>query len=170
MMRKLAAMAAAGLFVLTTGSLVLCADIVGIVSDPQGNPVQGVRIVIKNTDGKILGKTATDSHGHYEISGLTPGAYDNVLDPLGTSFKGGTAASYLDAKGLTINWMVSTTSPAVALATAGTGNTLVAGDPFGFSPLAFGTLALGATVFVAGAGVGGYAAAGGFSGASSPSR
>jgi carboxypeptidase family protein len=130
MIRKAFFLAMAGSFLLATASLALCADIVGTVSDAQGNPVQDIQILIKNAGGKILGKVTTDSHGRYQISGLTPGAYNYVLEPRGTSFKGGTAASHLDPKGLTIYWKVSASNPASALATAGTADSVVAGDPF----------------------------------------
>jgi Carboxypeptidase regulatory-like domain len=167
-MRKLLAMTGAGLF-LATASVALCADIVGRVSDLNDAPMQGVQIVVKDAGSKTLAKVATDGHGRYQITGLTPGSYDYVLDPLGTSFKGGTAAAYLDDKGLTINWKVSASNPAVALATEGTGNAFVAGDPFGLSSKAFTAAVASGVGLVAGGVIGGYAAAGGFSGPSSPS-
>jgi hypothetical protein len=142
----------------------------GRVSDLNDAPVQGVQIVVKDAGGRILAKVATDSHGYYQITGFTPDAYDYALDPLKTSFKGGTAAAYLGDKGLTMNWKVSASNPAVALATEGTGNALAAGDPFGLSSRAFTAAVVGGVAVVTGGVVGGYAAAGGFSGPSSPSR
>ncbi len=170
MIKKMAVMVAAGMLVLTTASLALCAEIVGTVSSVDNKPVSGVQIVVKDTKGRILGKALTNNQGQYQITGLAPGAYDYVLEPLGTPFKAGTAAAYLDDKGLTINWKVSTGTAAVALAQQGIANTAIAGDPFGLSPTAFGALVVGGTALVAGGVVGGYAAAGGFSGPSSPSR
>jgi hypothetical protein len=170
MIRRISIVAAAGLFVLATASLALCAEIVGRVSDVANKPVSGVQIIVKNASGKILGKVLTDNEGRYSITGLAPGAYNYVLEPLGTSFKAGTAAAYLSNKGLTMNWKVSTGTAAVALATDGRGGAVIAGDPFGFSPAAFAALVAGGTAVVAGGVVGGYAAAGGFSGPTSPSR
>jgi hypothetical protein len=168
MVPKLAAIAA-GLLVLTTASAALCADIVGRVSDLSGSAVQGVQIVVKDRSGKILGKVATDNHGDYQITGLTPGAEEYALDPPGTYFKGGTAVAYLSDKGLTINWKLSTSHLAAALATEGTGNAAVAGDPFGLSAAAFTAVVAGGVTAVAGGVIGGMAAAGGFSGPGSPS-
>ncbi len=169
MMGKLAATAVTALFVLATASLALCADIGGTVSDTQGNPVQGVQITAQTPAGKVVAQAVTRANGKYQIGGLDPGTYDYALNPLQTGFKAGTAVSDLGPKGLTINWKLSGTAPAIALASEGT-EVALAGDPFGFSPLAFTALVgLGVAGIAAGV-VGGYGAAGGFSGpAASPS-
>ena len=161
MVRKLTALAVA-MFVLSTASWALCADVVGTVSDVQGNPVQGVQITVQTPAGNVVAKAVTSTNGKYQIVGLNPGTYDCSLNPQHTGFKAGTAVSYLDPKGLTLNWKVSTVASAIALASPGT-TEAVAGDPFGFSPAAFAALVIGSTAAIAGGVVGGYGAAGGFS-------
>ena len=143
------------------------ADLVGNVTDPLGHPVSGVKILIQDTTGKTAGEATTDTQGHYEITNLSPNAYDYTLNAGTTGFKSGTAVSYLDKDGLTINWKVSKADAASALATQGS-KVAIAGDPFGLSmPEFLSVVALGA-LGAGAASVGGYAAAGGFSSSSSP--
>jgi len=166
MIRKVAATTIAGLLVVATASLALCAQVVGTVSDTQGNPVQGVQITAQTPAGKVLAQALSGANGQYQISGLNPGTYKYALNPLQTGFKAGTAVSDLGPKGLTINWTLSATVPAIALASEGT-EVALAGDPFGMTWPGF----LGFDALVAaglGGVVGGVAAAGGFSGSSSP--
>jgi len=143
-----------------------CADVVGTVLDLQQHPVSGVNIVVQDTTGKTFGQATTDAAGQYKISGLSPNTYDYMLNPLGTGFKGGSAVSYLDNNGLTMNWKVSNAGDAVALAAPGSQQE-IAGDPFGLSmPEFISVVVLGVGV-AAGASVIGYWAAGGFSNNSS---
>jgi hypothetical protein len=142
-----------------------CADVVGTVLDLQQHPVSGVNIVVQDSTGKTVGQATTDATGQYKIGGLSPNTYDYTLSP-GTGFKGGSAVSYLDNDGLTVNWKVSDTGDAVALAAQGS-KQQIAGDPFGMSmPEFLSVVVLGVTVAGAGA-VGGLAAAGEFNGSSS---
>lgn len=166
-MKKLMVIMVAGLFVVASASSGICADVVGRVSDLPGNPVGGVQIRAQTPAGKMIGQAFTAADGTYKIAGLKPAIYDFVLDPLGKPFKGGSAVSHLGAKGLTIDWKVSASTVAAAFATEGIA---VAGDPFGLSPTAFGATVLGGMAVIAGGVIGGYAAAGGFSGPSGPSR
>jgi hypothetical protein len=167
MMQKLAAPAVVVLFVLATASLALCADIVGTVSDIPGNPVQNVQITAQTSTGKVLAQALTSADGKYRISGLSPGTYGYSLNPLQSGFKGGTAVSYLDSKGLTINWKLSATALPVALASEGAEDKL-AGDPFGYSAGEFASLVVLAAGGVAAGVVAGYGASGGFSEGSPP--
>ncbi|MGH9352587.1 MAG: carboxypeptidase-like regulatory domain-containing protein [Terriglobia bacterium] len=169
MMRRLTVTSLIGFLILGTASLALCADIVGTVADANATPVQGVQIQVKNSSGKIFGAAVTDKTGHYHIAKLNPGQYEYALNTLNTGFKAGTAVSYLPSNGLTLNWKLSKANVAIALAHPGT-QTVVAGDPFGFTPGGFAAL-IGVTAFALGAEVtGAYAAAGEFSGsAASPS-
>lgn len=197
-MRKAAFVVSCALAFGTIGAQpALCADIVGVVTDVQHQPVGGVQIVVRDAAGQSLGRAQTDAHGHYRITGLAPGAYDYVVDPLASGLKGGDAVARLGAAGLTVDWMLSSMAPAVALASEGTAAALAqvaaAGDPFGLSYPAAGTQVAQLEETLAGAGnflgltagelgalviggtavgvVGGYAAAGGFSGPpASPAR
>lgn len=143
------------------------ADLVGSVTDTGGHPVSGVKILVEDTTGKTAGEATTDALGHYQIGNLSPNAYDYTLNPGTTGFKSGTAVSYLDKDGLTINWKVSKADDASALATQGS-KVAIAGDPFGLSmPEFLSVVTLGA-LGAGAASLGGYAAAGGFSSSSSP--
>lgn len=144
----------------------LCASVGGTVSDTHGNPVGGVEISAQNSAGKAFGKARSDLHGHYEITGLMPDAYQFVLTPLATGFRGGSGVSHLGTEATTIDWKVSADASALAMAGPGAPDQ-IAGDPFGYTAGQFAALVAGATGVVAGGVVGGYAAAGGFGGGNS---
>ena len=161
MIRAITATATIGLLVLATASMALCADIVGTVSDTQGNPIQGVQITAQTRAGNVVGQAFSGANGKYQITGIDPGTYDYLLNPLNTGFKAGSGVSALNSKGLTINWKLSPTAPALALASEGT-EVALAGDPFGFSASEFASLLVLTAGGVAASAVGGYAAPGGF--------
>jgi hypothetical protein len=167
MKRLIISIAALGLVLLGGVPSSFCADVAGTVSDLQGRPVSGVRIVVKDLAGKVFGQAVADAKGHYAIGGLSPNTYNYVLEPLGTGFKSGSVASSLDSNGLTIDWKVSDLNNALAMATQG-GQTALAGDPFGLSMGEFASVVMLGTAVVAAGVVGGYGAAGGFSSSSSP--
>jgi hypothetical protein len=141
----------------------LCADLAGLVVDSANHPVAHVKIVVGSMTGKVLSETETGVEGRYQITGLAPGTYKYAVEPLASRFKGGNAVAYLGSRGLTINWRLSATAAAIASAAEGA-EVAIADDPFGFSPLTFGALVAGGVAALAGGVVGGYAAAGGFSG------
>lgn len=153
------------LFSAAGASAAWCADVVGVVGDAQHSPVAGVEISVKNSAGKFLAAARTDTDGRYQLSQLPQGTCTFTLDPRRSDFKGGDAVANLGPKGLTINWMISATTAAIAMATEGT-EVAVAGDPFGYSPEQFSALVGGVATVVTGGVLGGYAAAGGFSGGS----
>jgi hypothetical protein len=157
-----------GLLLLVMGSSAFCAEVVGSVSDLQGHPVSGVRIVVHDPAGKVLGQAIADAKGHYAIGGLLSRTYYYTLDPLTTHFKGGSVVSFLDSNGLTIDWKVSDGNSALAMATQGS-KTVLAGDPFGLSMEEFAATVMLGTLVVAAGVIGGYGAAGGFSGESTSS-
>ena len=51
------------------------ASIVGQVIDPQGRPVAGASIVIRNTDLAAKRTAVSDANGHFRVSNLVPGAF-----------------------------------------------------------------------------------------------
>jgi hypothetical protein len=94
----------------------LCANLSGVVTNLQGQPVSGMQVVVQNPAKQVLGKALTNASGHYEISGLSPNTYDYILNPMNTGYKGGSAVSYCGSKGLIINWKVSNNHGALAMA------------------------------------------------------
>lgn len=162
MVRKLAVTTIAALFAIAIESMAFAAEVVGTVSDAQGNPVAGVQITAQVPGGKVIAQASAGADGKYQLDGLAPETYAYALNPLQSGFKGGTAVAALGPKGLTIDWKLSPKAPAMALASEGT-QVAVAGDPFGYSASEFASLVTLAAGGVAGGVVGGYGAAGGFS-------
>ena len=167
MKRSMLAFSVALLLVAVGAGKGSCAEVVGLVSDLAGSPISGAVVAAKDSSGKILRQALTNPQGHYEIVGLAPGQYGYFLQVSQLGFKDGSAVAALGAKGLTMDWKVSKQDPAVAMATEGTSvETASAGDPFGLTWAQFAGLA--AIPVVAGGVIGGYAANGGFNGASHP--
>jgi hypothetical protein len=102
------------------GSFAFAADIVGTVTDASGQAVNGSKVSAADQSGQIAGNAVTDQQGRYVISGLRPGQYDIKLDPATANLKGDTAVSYVDAKGLTVDWAVGKSRDAIATARPGT--------------------------------------------------
>jgi len=146
-----------------TVSSVLCTDIVGTVLDADGNRVKGIKIAALRPTGQAAGEAVTNAVGNYRITHLEPSTHDFTLDSAGTPFHPGTAVAFVGKEGLTINWRVSQTSDASAIAAPG-----ITGGPVGGqlkAPDAIGLIVDG----VAGVGVlSGYAAGGGFGSHRSP--
>jgi carboxypeptidase family protein len=106
--------------VVSAGSFAIAADIVGTVMDAGGQAVAGSKVSAADQSGQTAGDATTDQQGHYVISGLRPGQYDIKLDPAAANLKGDTAVSYVDAKGLTVDWAVGASRAAIATARPGT--------------------------------------------------
>ncbi len=98
-----------------------CAEVVGMVKDLAGKPVQGVKIQAVDASGTVVGQALSGPKGTYAINGLVPAKYVFKLDPLATGFKPGDGVAYLGVEGLTIDWTVSTDAVALDDATPGTG-------------------------------------------------
>lgn len=113
-------LAAGCALVVSVGSFAFAADIVGTVMDASGQAVNGSKVSAADQSGKIAGDAITDQQGRYVISGLRPGQYDIKLDPAIANLKGDTAVSYVDAKGLTVDWAVGPSREAIATARPGT--------------------------------------------------
>jgi hypothetical protein len=84
------------------------ADLSGSVSMGPGQPVAGVQIQLQDPSGKTVAQELTDSSGHYGFTGLTPGQYECVLDPLDSSIRGGSAHTNVAPEGTTLDWKVAT--------------------------------------------------------------
>lgn len=120
MKKAMHVLAAGCALVMSLGSFAMAADIVGTVVDASGQAVNGSKVSAADRSGQIAGDAITDQQGRYVISGLRPGQYDIKLDPAVANLKGDTAVSYVDAKGLTVDWTVGPSREAIATARPGT--------------------------------------------------
>jgi len=93
--------------------------IVGIVVNNQESPVPGIKILAKDSSGKILGEALTDADGNYQLKNLSIGQYQLTLDPVKSAFQGETVVAALGSQGLTVDWIVSKSAKAIASATLG---------------------------------------------------
>lgn len=128
--------------------------VVGIVTNTQDAPVEGVRIRAVNVSGRTIGQAVSGADGHYAITQLPKGQYVFKLDPLATGVKPGDGVAYLSDKGLTLDWKVSLYAFALDDGAIGTSTP---GALSGWTGAAAGALASGA---VAGGTLGGLAAGG----------
>jgi hypothetical protein len=133
------------LYLLATTSVAQGASVIGTISDANAKPVSRVKIFVKSPSGKTLATAQTDVQGHYEINGLAPTIYNFVLVAASATLNGGNATAYLNADGLTIDWILSS-NPAVAVANRGTGSRSLASKPWGLSNKNFNLLVAGGTV------------------------
>jgi hypothetical protein len=128
MKKTMLVLAAGCALAMSIGSFAFAADIVGTVMDASGQAVNGSKVSAADQRGQIAGNATTDQQGRYVISGLRPGQYDIKLDPATANLKGDTAVSYVDAKGLTVDWSVGKSREAIATARPGTEQSAI-GNP-----------------------------------------
>lgn len=129
--------------------------LIGVVYDTAGLSVPGMKVIAKDPSGKIMGEAITETQKPYVMRNLPTGQYQLTLDPLKSPFKGQTVLSSLNAEGLTVNWLVSENTEALATATPGVNDST---GLFGLSPEATGGLIFLSTAglisgILAGAGV-----------------
>jgi carboxypeptidase family protein len=93
--------------------------IVGSVVNSQKSPVPGIKILAKDSSGKIFSEALTDAEGNYHLKNLNIGQYQLTLDPVKSAFQGETVVAALGSQGLTVDWVVSKTAKAIASATLG---------------------------------------------------
>jgi hypothetical protein len=127
--------------------------LMGIVRNNQNQPVSGVKILAKVSSGQVVSEGTTDNLGRYAVQNLPAGRYQFTLDPVNSPYKGQTVVSAVGDEGLVVNWLVSQSAPALAMATPGATpgpTTPPQGDRglFGMSPMA-----TGGVLFVGGAGL-----------------
>ena len=58
----------------------------GIAKDSLERALSGAQLRLETSDGAVLGRTASDTHGHFAFSGIAPGTYaligeDEGFDP-----------------------------------------------------------------------------------------
>src|SRR5260370_1811040 len=120
-----------------------CASVAGTVVSSDRKPVQGLRVNVLDKNGTVVGSAVSGAKGEYTIEGLADGTYRFALDTKITNYQTGEpVVGIVTAKGLTLNWVISPTAPPIALAQPGLGSVL-AGDPFRMSMLAFNGLVTG---------------------------
>jgi hypothetical protein len=119
----------------------------GMVRNNENQPVSGLKILAKVSSGQIVSEGTTDALGRYAVQNLPAGRYQLTLDTANSPYKGQTVVSAVGNEGLTVNWLVSQSAPALAMATPGTtpGTAPDSGKKdddskglFGLSPLATG--------------------------------
>lgn len=130
--------------------------LIGMVRNNQNQPVAGIKILAKVSSGQIVSEGTTDTLGRYAVQNLPVGRYQLTLDPANSPYKGQSVVSAVGREGLTVNWLVSQSAPALAMATPGVApGTTPDRDTsdndkglFGLGPLATGGL-----IFLGGAGL-----------------
>ena len=90
----------------------------GMVFTEAGAPSAGVGILVNTAAGETVTRAITDQSGAYLIQDLPLGQYNMTLDPLMTNVKGDTIVADLGAEGLTVNWTVSASAPALVAKTS----------------------------------------------------
>jgi hypothetical protein len=129
------------------------AALVGMVHNNQNQPVSGLKVLAKVSSGQVVSEGTTDVYGRYAVPNLPTGRYQVTLDPVKSSYKGQTVVTAVGSEGLVVNWLVSESAPALAMATPGapSGSTTpppTGGGLFGLSPMATGGL-----IFLGGSGL-----------------
>ena len=94
--------------------------LIGMVRNNQNQPVSGLKVLAKVSSGQIVSQGTTDALGRYAVQNLLAGRYQLTLDTANSPYKGQTVVSAVGDKGLTVDWLVSESAPALAMATPGT--------------------------------------------------
>ena len=151
-----------------------CSNIFGIVYDSQGKQVNGCRINVTDSAGKVIAEGRTDLYGRYCITTIDPNAYTLVLEPGNTGVASGTGVVNLQLEGLTVDWTAAKDKPAIASATPGVGSPAAATCGAAWwdnVPVAAGAFALGGGGIFGGlCGTGVICGSGGGGGPSSSSK
>ncbi len=91
------------------------AEVAGKVADAGGAPIAGIAISARNAANARVARAISDSSGRYTMHDLTPGTYT-------FSASGQTAVAYVEADGLTVDWGIAPSAPAIAIAHRGIGD------------------------------------------------
>ena len=95
------------------------AELTGVITSRRGLPLQNVKVIIRDTNGKVVRTVTTDKNGQYKAPGLKPAIYTYTLDGAGIGFTGGSPTiAHLPPEGLNIDWTM-TSNAALAQASAG---------------------------------------------------
>jgi len=106
------------LFVFQSG-IASCAELTGVITSRRGLPLPNVKVIIRDTNGKVVSTVTTDKNGEYRAPGLRPATYTYTVDGSGVGFTGGSPTiAHLPPQGLNINWTM-TSNATLASASAG---------------------------------------------------
>jgi hypothetical protein len=151
-----------------SSSPALCATVSGKVRDRSGKPVPGIILTVRDVSGKVIQSVLSGRQGEYSFASVRDGSYRVALDPgLYPYKKGGPVEVLVNGREIKLNWTVSASDSAVAIAEKGGLATLLAGSPFGLTTAEFVAVSVAAAGAAGGIGVGAFAADGGFGGGGS---
>jgi len=106
------------LFVLQGGAA-SGAELTGVVTSRRGLPLANVKVIIRDSNGKVVSTATTDKNGQYRAPGLKPATYTYTLDGARVGFTGGSPTiAHLPPQGLNIDWTM-TSNATLASASAG---------------------------------------------------
>src|SRR5689334_18318055 len=70
-------------FALRSSAQISTATMTGTVTDPQGAPVEGVKVLVIETNTNFEVRSETNAEGLYRIQSLQPGTYDVTFEAPG---------------------------------------------------------------------------------------
>ena len=95
------------------------AELTGVITSRRGLPLSNVKVIIRDTNGKVVSTVTTDKNGQYRAPGLRPATYTYTVDGAGIGFSGGhPMVAHLPPEGLNLNWTM-TSNATLASASAG---------------------------------------------------
>ncbi len=95
-------------------SQAMAATVCGVAQSPQGTPLSGATVTIKDASGKVLGSGVTDTKGNYAIDNVSNGTLDLFLDTGSATLKDGSGVLNLSGATQAVNWEVSSNANAIA--------------------------------------------------------
>ncbi|MBE3602991.1 carboxypeptidase regulatory-like domain-containing protein [bacterium] len=95
-------------------SQAMAATVCGVAQNPQGSPLAGATVTVKDPSGKVLGSAVTDGKGNYSIDNVSNGTVDLFLDTGSTALKNGSGVLNLSGATQAVNWEVSSNANAIA--------------------------------------------------------
>jgi hypothetical protein len=101
MKSKMTALLTTLLAVALTAGQAMSAEVCGVATDAQGNPIAGAAVTIKDASGAVIGQATTGANGSYSVGGLPDG---NMNLFLATGSGGGSGVLDLTGRSEMVNW------------------------------------------------------------------
>ena len=95
-------------------SQAMAATVCGVAQNPQGSPLAGATVTVKDSSGKVIGSAVTDGKGNYSIDNVSNGTVDLFLATGSTALKDGSGVLNLSGATQAVNWQVSSNANAIA--------------------------------------------------------